>query len=202
MDTRVSRHVFIASALLFAAGLSVAPGASIAQDASGTPSAMEEAHPAHIHSGTCETLGDVVFPLTDVSYGDMMGTPMAGMDATPMAEDSEDSDDSKDSKEGYGEGESATSTTTVQASLDDILAAEHAINVHESAEKIDVYIACGDITGTADGGKLEIDLEELNDSGYEGKATLMDNGDGTTTVDITLMESEEMMGTPEATPSS
>jgi len=192
MGTRVSQHAFVASTLLFAAGLSVAPSASVAQDASGTPSTMaSEAHPAHIHSGTCETLGDVVFPLSDVTHSDMMGTPMAGMAATPMAGDDTDMEEVV-----------AMSTSTVEASLDDILAAEHAINVHESAEMIENYIACGDITGTADGDTLEIDLEELNDSGYEGTATLMDNGDGTTTVDIMLMESGEMMGTPEATPTS
>jgi hypothetical protein len=44
-----------------------------------------QAHPAHIHSGTCATLGDVVYPLTDLSAPDMMGTPEVGMSASPMA---------------------------------------------------------------------------------------------------------------------
>src|SRR5215207_1205901 len=34
-----------------------------------------ESHPAHIHSGTCDQLGDVVYPLADVTYptGEQMG---------------------------------------------------------------------------------------------------------------------------------
>ncbi len=196
MGRRFMAHVFVALTFLFAAGFSLTPNMSIAQDA--TPSMMQGAHqhPAHIHTGTCETLGDVVFPLNDLTAPDMMGTPMAGMDSTSMA--------GMDATPMAGMGEVvAHSTTNVEAALDDILAAEHAINVHLSAEEIDIYIACGDITGTADGSQLQIELQELNDSGYHGMAMLMDNGDGTTTVDAVLMQSEGgMMGTPEATPSS
>jgi hypothetical protein len=189
-------HVVVAFTLLFAAGVALAPGMSIAQDA--TPSLMQgtHQHPAHIHSGTCETLGDVVFPLNDLTSPEAMGTPMAGMASTPMA--------GMDASQMAEMGEVvAQSTTTVEASLEDILGAEHAINVHLSPEEIDVYIACGDITGTADGGQLQIMLEELNDSGYHGMAMLMEAGDDTTQVDVWLMQREDgTMGTPEATPSS
>ena len=81
--------------------------------------------------------------------------------------------------------------------LDDILAAEHAINLHESMENIGNYIACGDVTGEPADGMLEIELLELNGSGYMGTAMLMDNGDGTTDVTIMLMESSGM-ATPAA----
>ena len=196
MRQRFSVYMFVASTFLFAAGCALVPSASIAQDA--TPSVMQgtHQHPAHIHTGTCETLGDVVFPLNDLTAPDMMGTPMAGMDATPMM--------GMTSTPMAGMGEVvARSTTTVEASLEDILAAEHAINVHLSAEEIEVYIACGEITGTADGGQLQIELQGLNESGFQGMATLMDAGDGTTTVDVMLMHTEGgMMATPEATPSS
>ena len=189
-------RVFVAFTLLFAAGGALAPSMSIAQDA--TPSMMQgtHQHPAHIHSGTCETLGDVVFPLNDLTSPEAMGTPMAGMASTPMA--------GMDATPMAEMGEVvAQSTTIVEASLEDILGAEHAINVHESAENIDVYIACGDITGTADGGQLQIMLEEINDSGYHGMVMLMDAGDGTTRVDVWLMQREDgTMGTPEATPAS
>ncbi len=193
MGRRVIGPVFVAWTLLVAAGFALAPSLSIAQDA--TPSMRQgtHQHPAHIHTGTCETLGDVVYPLTDLTAPDMMGTPMAGMDSTPMA-----------GMDSAGMGNVVgQSTTTVEASLDDLLAAEHAINVHLSAEEIDVYIACGDLTGTADGGQLQIELDELNNSGYQGMAMLMDAGDGTTRVDVVLMQSDGgMMGTPEASPTS
>ena len=196
MGQRLGFHVVVAFTLLLAAGFALAPSMSIAQDA--TPSLMQgtHQHPAHIHSGTCETLGDVVFPLNDLTSPETMGTPMAGMASTPMA--------GMDATPMAEMGEVvAQSTTTVEASLEDILGAEHAINVHESAENIDVYIACGDITGTADGGQLQIELEEVNASGYHGMAMLMDAGDGTTRVDVWLMQREDgTMGTPEATPSS
>src|SRR5690606_21586066 len=44
---------------------------------------QSEAHPAHIHSGTCAELGDVVYPLEDVTGGHLEGTPAA----TPEAAD-------------------------------------------------------------------------------------------------------------------
>jgi hypothetical protein len=187
MARRVMAQVFVALTLLLAAGFALAPSRSIAQDATPAGEGTHQ-HPAHIHSGTCETLGDVVFPLNDLTAPDMQGTPMAGMDATPMA--------------GVDMAEIvAWSSTMVEASLDDILAAEHAINVHESAENIENYIACGDLTGTAEGGQLEIELQQLNNSGYEGRAVLRESGDGMTIVDVMLMQADGM-ATPQATPTS
>jgi plastocyanin len=151
------------------------PGGAVAQY--GTPSAVGTAHPAHIHSGSCDMLGDVVFPLEDAT----VQPP-----ATPVA-----------SNASGAESAAAASTTTVEASLDDILAAEHAINVHESTENIGNYIACGDIVGEPADGMLEIDLEELNGAGYSGTASLIDNGDGTTTVTIALTL-DVSVGTPAA----
>ncbi|HEV2073015.1 MAG TPA: cupredoxin family copper-binding protein, partial [Thermomicrobiales bacterium] len=93
----------------------------------------------------------------------------------------------------------AESTTEVDASFEELLASEeYAINVHESAENIGNYIACGNPTGPATDGELHIDLEELNDSGYTGQAHLVDNGDGTTTVTVTLMTMGTGAGTPAA----
>jgi hypothetical protein len=150
-----------------------------------------EPHPAHIHAGSCPEVGDVVFPLTDVAHMDAMGMPMASVEtpATPMA-----------GMEGVEMGDIAVSTSVVDASLEDILAAEHAINVHLSADEIDTYIACGAITGKPADDRLEIALEEQNDSGYDGTARLTDPGDGTTTVDIMLAMGDAVAGTPEATP--
>ena len=184
-------------AILAAASLVGAVGVR-AQDA--TPAGMagmgdEVPHPGHIHTGTCDELGDVVFPLEDATAGGsgMMGTPMAGMMdsmATPGA-----------GMAGMDMSEVvAQSMSTVDVALDDILAAEHAINFHESAENIGTYIACGDVTGTPEDGVLEIDLDELNGSGYEGMAMLADNGDGTTDVTVLLTHTDGMgtMGTPAA----
>ena len=140
-------------------------------------------HPAHIHSGTCDTLGDVVYPLSDVG-GPMMdanGTPVASMpmgaaDAIPVE----------------------MSVTTVQTDLNSLVGGQFAVNVHESAGNIGNYIACGNIGGAVMGSDLAIGLGELNNSGHSGVAWLHDNGDGTTTVTIFLTEHEEEgeTGTP------
>lgn len=48
------------------------------------------AHPAHIHNGTCDQLGDVVYPLNDLVPPGAAGTATAGsqntmMEATPAS---------------------------------------------------------------------------------------------------------------------
>ena len=122
-----------------------------------------EAHPAHIHAGTCAELGDVVAPLTDIAHigGNVESTGAAS--AIPVK----------------------GSVTVVDMPLQEIVDGGHAINVHESAEAIDAYIACGDIGGavTTDEGEDEneliIGLGELNDSGHTGIAWLGAEGDQT-----------------------
>lgn len=144
--------------------------------------------PAHIHSGTCEELGDVVFPLIDLEPFGIQATPGSVLASTP--------EPSLVVATPVGTPEVAhevlaQSSTVVQAPLDDILAAEHAINVHESAENIQNYVSCGDLTGTATDGELQIELQELNESLLVGDAHLVDNGDGTTTVTVRVRVSEE-----------
>lgn len=203
LPTRVS-HLFglVVVVLSMLTGVSAAS----AQGTDATPAPGEEgtAFPAHIHAGTCETLGDVVFPLNDISSGNVGAAPVASPQVmgTAMAEGTAEIVVSGTPVETpMAQGEIvAISETVVDASLDDILGAEHAINVHESAENIQNYIACGDITGEATNGELHIQLQELNGSGYTGEAHLVDNGDGTTTVTVNLMQVSS--GTPVASPAA
>ena len=178
-------------------------GPLLAQDAAGTPGGSPQAagltvvRPAHIHSGTCDAIGEVIFPLTDLQPEPDAATPQAGGEVV------------------------AESTTVVEASLETILAAPHVINVHQSAEDIDTYIACGEIVPTggpvgtaatpetgaaagatpASGQQLQMPLLELNGSGYQGQATLVDLGDGTTEVTVQLMQ-VQISSTPVASPTS
>ena len=71
------------------------------------------------------------------------------------------------------------SVTVVDVPLDQIADGQHAINVHKSAEEIDVYIACGDIGGQMLGNMLVIGIGELNDSEEAGLAVLTEMGDQT-----------------------
>lgn len=147
-----------AAALL---GLVALSGSAVwAQDA--TPEAVEaEAaalHPVHIHAGNCNELGEVVVPLTDLAQpqGDQVGQRRASI--------------------------AATSFTTVPLTLDAILAEDHAINAHLSADEIDTYIACGELGGvfTPDG-SLVVGLGETESSGYSGIAFLAPGADGAST---------------------
>jgi hypothetical protein len=169
------RSLRVAAVLAFAA-LPVLVSSGLAQEA--TPAdAMQAAdgpHPAHIHSGSCAELGDVVVPLNDVA-----------------AREGEE--------RGMGAGHAVKgSHTVVEMPFDEILDGGHAINVHLSAEEIDTYIACGDIMGVVfpdeDDGEqqLVIGLAELNDSGHVGIAYLTEDEDGTTEVAVNLIEPDEM----------
>ncbi len=150
-------------------------------------------YPGHIHSGSCAELGDVVFPLGNARVGGMMQDMMGGMtDGSPEA-DAADAEGSPAAGMGMGERMGsedavlvATSYTLVDASLEDILAEEHAINYHESEENIENYIACGDLGGSLmtgqgmdDGGTLVVGLRAIDDSRLSGIATLEGMGDET-----------------------
>ncbi len=161
------RHPLLVG-IVFALIALVTPGlpGALAQDA--TPTAEDAtpvvedgavARPVHIHSGSCAELGDVVAPLADLTAPTGEGIGLS--DSAAQAE---------------------TSSTNVPLTLDAILAEDHAINAHLSAEEIGTYIACGDLGGVLDAnGALVIGLHEDSDSGYTGIAYLAPAADGAST---------------------
>ena len=172
------RSARAAAALAFAALLLAAPGGlSQTPEGEATPVAGVEAdgpHPAHIHAGTCDELGDVVLPLEDVADPAAGGERVGPSTAHPVK----------------------ISSTVVDLPLEEIIAGGHAINVHLSAEEIGEYIACGDIGGVVvtdydERGELNIGLRELNGSGHVGTAWLGADGDQTN-VEVILIEPDEM----------
>ena len=141
-------------------------------------------HPAHIHTGTCAELDpNPAFPLNSVSLprgdndevvnaGDLRGT----LSVQPVE----------------------TSESQAGISLEDLLSSEsYAINVHESAENIQNYIACGDIGGFVVEGKLSISLQSQNNSGRSGIAILEEDGDN---VNVTILLGGGETPGPAATP--
>lgn len=165
-SSRIFKSLFAVALLMLVSGFVATQQGALAQE--------DESHPAHIHAGTCgDGLGDVIYPLSNVSEAADSGAMSGASDAIPVA----------------------LSGTTVDSSLADLLASPYAINIHESAENIGNYIACGNIGGAMIGSSdLAIGLGELNESGYSGVATLHDNGDGTTAVSVYLIEEYGEMG--------
>jgi hypothetical protein len=195
------RWIALLSTLAAAMALLIgALGSPALLSAQGTPAATDHSammqtggHPAHIHDGTCATLGGIAWPLNNL--GGEMATPESGVGEASTPAMGMSSMAPMSSPEA---GASVSSTTIIDTTLDTLLGAPYALNVHESTENIQNYIACGDVTGSPAGGVLEIQLGELNGSGFTGTATLTDNGDGTTTVyaEVTNLGS----GTPVASP--
>src|SRR3712207_1416250 len=114
----MTRQVFVfgrfswVAAVAVLAALPVLASGGLAQEATpmGAAPAGDGPHPAHIHSGSCAELGDVVVPLTDVA-----------------AREGEE--------RGMGSGHPVKgSHTQVEMPFDEILDGGHAINVHLSAE--------------------------------------------------------------------
>jgi hypothetical protein len=172
---RALGHSFRFGALIALAALTLLVPTGFAQTPVSEADTAQEAHPAHIHSGTCDQLGDVVIPLEDV--------------AVPTDAVREGAEAAHDVK---------ISQTHVDMPLQEIIDGGHAINVHLSAEEIGTYIACGNIGGVVherengEGMEITIALAELNDSGHVGIAWLGDDGEGGTNVSVSLIEPEEM----------
>ena len=169
MESREKRWV---ATTLLAAGLFVIGGiGGAAQDA--TPAGgAGHAHPAHIHLGTCDALDpNPTFPLTDIALAaDASGADTNDATAIPVER----------------------SVTTVDATVEDLRAGGYAINIHQSAEDIGTYIACGNLSGAIDdSGALVVGLGELNDSGHSGVAILTEEGDQT---DVSVYLTQALSG--------
>ena len=149
-----------AGAAALAGMMALGGPAAWAQDATPQASDSMAPRPAHIHTGTCDEVGEVVAPLTDLTGaigGDRVGQARRAIPAE-------------------------SSFTNVPMTLDAILGADHVVNVHLSAEEIGTYIACGEIGGMlTPEGNVIIGLRELNDSGFTGIAYLAPGADGAST---------------------
>ena len=149
-----------------ALALALVPVGALAQDDMGDDmSGSMVPHPAHIHEGLCPDPGGIVVELNDVT--------VAGNESQGVAE----------------QIHVDVSVTAVELPLDAILAADHAINVHQSADDMATYIACGNIGGHLVQGSFVVGLGPVGASGYSGIAWLTDLGDGTTEVRVAITAS-------------
>jgi len=131
--------------------------------------------PSHIHDGDCDEPGQIIQPLTALTVP--VGQVSGNTDAV-VAE---------------------AAFTVIPQSLDELLAADHALKVHLSKAQIQIYLACGDIGGTVDAnGALIVGMKELDDSGYTGIAYLAPAGNGSTSVSVMIAKVVGPGGTPQA----
>lgn len=164
MLARYGRRLAVPVGATVLLALATFGGASGLRAQDGSPVPVDgAARPIHIHAGSCPDVGEVVQPLTDLAAP---AGEVTGQASALQAE---------------------YSYTLVPLALDAILAEDHAINVHESAENIGNYIACGDIGGVVDeNGQLVIGLTEQNGSGFTGIAFLTANADDPNATDVSV----------------
>lgn len=175
LSQRLTVVAALAAALVFGV---MSPATSLAQDA--TP--VAEAAPAgilnHIHDGTCENLGGVIAPLSNLVFADEAAADDAEAAATPMAAIAASS------------VPVAVSVTNIELTLDELLAAPHAFNAHDPSDP-SVFIACGNITGAPDAqGNLFVGVAEDSESNLSGVVWLLDDGTGTGTVATVFLVGE------------
>jgi plastocyanin len=125
---------------------------------------------AHIHAGTCEELGIVVYSFPDLKTFRLDEGEEAGVGAIELI------------------------TGTTQTPLSGLFGEPFSVHVHESAQNKQTYIACseigsrpGDPWSESDG--LTLRAVEQNGSGYSGFTTLRPSADGGTQVTIAIAAS-------------
>jgi plastocyanin len=145
----------------------------LVQDAAGsTASDATSAHPAGIRAGSCQSLGELSFPLSDVIPNGVVldgttdqTTGVVGVDAgVPVA----------------------ISSTTVDVTIAELLAAPHAISVVKDADDAGTEVACGNISGRIWNGELIVGLQQRNNSSDVGIAVLRESA-GKTTISLYMM---------------
>ena len=175
------------SGLIIASVLTIGlAGSVIAQDPTATVEGVVT-HPAHIHVGSCAALDpNPAYPLNDVG-------PRLKDDQLPLAEDMMGSLAAAPVEISEKDG--------IEVTFDDLFTEAYAITIHESAQNIQNYIACGDIGGPVIDDRVLIGLGEQNDSGYAGIAIIEKDGDDHVKVSILLTRGLwEAPVEPEVTP--
>lgn len=140
-------------------------GGSLIGSSGGYAQEASPPRPSHIHIGDCDEPGRVIQPLSSLTVptGDVSGNSDA-----VIAE---------------------AAFTSIPQSLDELLAEDHSLKVHLSADQIQTYLACGDIGGATDAdGALIVGMKELDDSGYAGIAYLVPAANGSTSVSVMIAQ--------------
>ena len=142
---------FAAASLLAASLVAVA-----AQGATPTPVSSEQpSYPVSIHAGTCDDL-------TAQPIGPTLDTEIAGLDGGERAGISD-------------EGPILVASGTVERSMDDLTGTPHVVAVHASPADYGTVVACGEVAGYVDDGRLVFALRGVDGSDVAGIAIFDDN---------------------------
>ena len=123
----------------------------------------EHGHPTRIHEGSCEDLGSVAFRLNGVGGSvDLDNAPVG----TPTAVKPD------------AAYQVLLSESTIDVTIEDLLADEHAVMIYESDEAMDA-IACGNVGGALNGNTLVTGLAEAGVPGHIGFVLFRSEGNQT-----------------------
>ena len=182
----VTRRLAIGASIL-ASGLFA--GAATAQEA--TPTLPTEGFPVAIHQGTCDDL--TAQPNYEIANAVTHGS-------------------NNEEAESIGSAEALPvvlgASATIESSLNDLADEGNAIAVHASADDYGTIVACGNIAGMKDEGKLVVALNSEDDSTVVGVAILDEDnagalglGDDQVKATVYLFDTEDTgddMATPES----
>ena len=157
--------------LTIAASLSIA----LLLATTGTVAGQVASHPSHIRSGSCPEPGSIVVSLWDISEDFLVdGEASAGTAPGSAAQ---------------AGSRVRGSVTSVEIPRFVLLGTPHAIVVDASADDIGTYLVCGDLAGPVIGtGDVPVALEPVGTSAWSGVALLRDEGDGSTTVSVFMLD--------------
>lgn len=127
---------------------------------------------AHIHAGTCDELGIVVYSLPDIRTYRI------------------------DEANGSGVGAIELIAGTANVPLGDLFGEPFSIHIHESVQNKQVYLACADVGGRpadpwTEANGLTLEAREQNGSGYSGFATLRPSPAGGTDIAVAIAASPD-----------
>lgn len=140
-------------------------GSAAAQDSTpaATPGGPPEGYPVAIHQGTCDD--PTSEPAFEIGNAVTPGVTEEGNDVTTVGE----SDQVLVLTE---------ASSTIEVTLGDLGEENHVVAVHQSPDDYDTIIACGQISGVVDEGKLVVALAPVGGSPVVGVAIFNEDTSG------------------------
>ena len=162
-----------------------------------------------------DEFGAYIYEGTVDDYGDNPVEDLEGLESVRDDDDNDDDDNDRDVWEVIGNDDSEPDPLYVEddeeigMTIDELTSEPHVLAIHADDDPDSEVIAIGAIEGDRDDdGGLMVDLEEVDDSGFEGRAYFQpdddDDDDDGAEVAIGIWEAGavDAAATPEATPAS